>query len=173
MADSDTIKPGENRRVLVGHRIKPEVVLYCDGECDPPEGVGTGGWSYVLVNPITGKELHGCGSKQDTTNYRMEIMAVIEGLKKLKRPCNLEIVCDSMLLLNGMSEWRFNWKRLGWRRKTNPLKGELKNADLWQEVDRLLDSHTVKYTWVRSGTGDKYAQCCHVMAKAETRNTRR
>ncbi|MFA5490347.1 MAG: ribonuclease HI, partial [Candidimonas sp.] len=91
------------------------------------------------------------GGEPDTTNNRMEIMSVIQALKLLKRPCKVIVHTDSQYVQKGMSEWLDNWKRRGWRTAD---KKPVKNADLWQELDRLVQQHDVSWRWVRGHAGD-------------------
>ena len=102
--------------------------------------------------------------RAETTNNRMELMGVIEGLASLKRPCQVELVTDSQYVAKGISEWLPNWKRQGWQRKE---KGQLKpvaNVDLWQRVDSLLSIHKVRVTHVLGHRGHPENEACDRMA---------
>ncbi|HIE53836.1 MAG TPA: ribonuclease HI, partial [Chromatiaceae bacterium] len=90
------------------------------------------------------------GSEPHTTNNRMELTAVIEGLKALKRPSRVRVVTDSQYVKNGMQQWIHNWKRNGWR---TAAKKPVKNAELWKELDRLVSLHDVQWEWVRGHSG--------------------
>jgi ribonuclease HI len=130
---------------------KPEVILYTDGACKG--NPGPGGWAFVLQHPQSGKTLERFGSEPETTNNRMELLAVIEGLKVLIKPSQVEVVSDSKYVLQGLAEWMPKWKRNGWRRKEGNSFKPVKNVDLWQELDRLKSLHglTFRHVWGHSG----------------------
>ncbi|HEX9028824.1 MAG TPA: ribonuclease HI [Anaerolineales bacterium] len=123
----------------------PQVTIYTDGACDP--NPGPGGWAALLRSGTNEKVL--TGSAPDTTNNRMELTAAIEAFKALKRPCRVDIFTDSEYLKRGINEWLPGWRARGWRRK----HGALANQELWQELDRSLKTHQVKWHWVRGHTG--------------------
>lgn len=108
-----------------------------------------GGWGAWLRHGAHEKELW--GGEPDTTNNRMELMAVIQALKALKRPCHVVIHTDSQYVQKGMTEWLANWKKRGWR---TAGRQPVKNADLWQELDALVQHHEVSWRWVRGHAGD-------------------
>jgi ribonuclease HI len=140
------------------------VRLFTDGACSG--NPGPGGWAFILVHPATGKSRDSSGAEPETTNNRMELMGVIEGLTSLKRPCQVELVTDSQYVAKGISEWLPNWKRRGWQRKE---KGQLKpvaNVDLWQKVDSLLGVHNVRVTHVLGHRGHPENEACDRMAVA-------
>ena len=140
------------------------VRLFTDGACSG--NPGPGGWAFILVHPATGKSRDSSGAEPETTNNRMELMGVIEGLTSLKRPCQVELVTDSQYVAKGISEWLPNWKRRGWQRKE---KGQLKpvaNVDLWQKVDALLGVHNVRVTHVLGHRGHPENEACDRMAVA-------
>jgi ribonuclease HI len=140
------------------------VRLFTDGACSG--NPGPGGWAFILVHPATGKSRDSSGAEPETTNNRMELMGVIEGLTSLKRPCQVELVTDSQYVAKGISEWLPNWKRRGWQRKE---KGQLKpvaNVDLWQMVDSLLGVHNVRVTHVLGHRGHPENEACDRMAVA-------
>lgn len=122
------------------------VDAYTDGACKG--NPGPGGWGVLLVYGAHRKELY--GGEAHTTNNRMELRAVIEALKSLKRPSRIRIHTDSQYVHKGISEWLAGWKRKGW--KTADGK-PVKNQDLWQELDGLSSRHTVKWIWVRGHAG--------------------
>ena len=115
---------GKNNHTFAGHYITPEVQLYTDGACNSL--FKAGGWAFALVHPK--KTLTRSDCEPDTTNNRMEMTAVLEGLKALKRPCAIEIISDSSYVLQGMCSWMVKWKRYGWRL---PNGANVKNLDLW------------------------------------------
>jgi ribonuclease HI len=123
--------------------------IYTDGACKG--NPGPGGWGVFLKSGTTEKEL--CGGERDTTNNRMEMTAVIEALKALKRPCRVTLHVDSQYVLKGMTEWLTGWKARGWRTAS---KEPVKNVDLWQQMDALVNSggHEIVWRWVRGHNGD-------------------
>ena len=123
------------------------VEIWTDGACKGNPGWGGGG-ALLRQGP---HEKTVFGGEPDTTNNRMEIMSVIQALKLLKRPCKVIVHTDSQYVQKGMSEWLDNWKRRGWRTAD---KKPVKNADLWQELDRLVQQHDVSWRWVRGHAGD-------------------
>ncbi|SSY81123.1 ribonuclease HI [Alysiella crassa] len=122
------------------------VYLYTDGACKGNPGVG--GWGAVLRYGSHEKELY--GGEAHTTNNRMELTAIIQGLTALTRPCQVEICTDSQYVKNGMESWIHAWKRNGWKTAS---KQAVKNDDLWQLLDQQVQRHQVSWTWVRGHTG--------------------
>ena len=142
----------------------PEVLLFTDGACSG--NPGPGGWAYILRHVATGKNKEASGAEPETTNNRMELQAVIEGLSALKRPCYLELFTDSEYVRKGLSEWMAGWKRNGWQRRE---KGKLKpvaNAELWQQLDALIAKHRVKFTRVAGHSGHPENDRCDELAVA-------
>ncbi len=123
------------------------VDIWTDGACKGNPGLG--GWGALLTHG--GKEKTICGGEADTTNNRMELMAVIQALRLLKRPCQVRVHTDSQYVQKGMKEWLPNWKARGWRTAD---KKPVKNADLWQELDTLAAQHELSWLWVRGHAGD-------------------
>ena len=122
------------------------VEIYTDGACKG--NPGPGGWGALLV--CRGKELELCGGEAQTTNNRMELQAVIEALRKLKRPCQVKVTTDSQYVMKGIQEWMPNWKKRGWK---TAAKQPVKNADLWQQLDEEVGRHRVDWAWVRGHIG--------------------
>jgi ribonuclease HI len=141
-----------------------EIELYTDGGCS--RNPGPGGWAYILRHLPSGKEAEVFGSEPETTNNRMEIQAVVSGLATLKRPCSVELFTDSTYVGKAISEWMVGWKRNGWRRKEKGKFVELKNADLWKQMDELISRHTVKYTRVAGHSGHPENDRCDELAVA-------
>lgn len=142
----------------------PFVQLFTDGACRG--NPGPGGWAYILRHPASGTEREGSGGLAETTNNQMELMAVIEGLKALKRRSAVEIITDSSYVSKGCEEWMPNWKRNGWRRKEGTQWKPVKNVEIWQQLDVLLQQHDCKLTWVRGHDGHPENERCDVLAVA-------
>ncbi len=127
-----------------------EVELFADGAClgNP----GPGGWGNLLrVRTSAGlQEKEGSGAEADTTNNRMELMAVIQGLESLTRPCAVRLVCDSQYVLKGLTEWLPGWKRKGWKKADGK---PVLNADLWKRLDEAARPHRIKAEWVKGHAG--------------------
>ena len=104
-----------------------------------------------------------------TTNNRMELMAVIEGLSALKQPCRVEVVSDSAYVLNGLSSWMKSWKANGWRRREGKTWKEVKNVDLWQRLDELMKIHSLQFTKIKGHAGHPQNEECDRMAVEESR----
>lgn len=141
-----------------------EVVLFTDGACSG--NPGPGGWAFVLRHPTSGKEIERSGAEQETTNNRMELMAVIHGLELLKRPTHVELVTDSIYVGRGLSEWMAKWKANGWRRGSKGKSSPVKNEDLWRRLDTLVARHTLTFTHVRGHTGHPENERCDSLAVA-------
>lgn len=139
-----------------------EVEIYTDGACRG--NPGPGGWAYIMRHLPTGKEVERNGGEPDTTNNRMELMAVIEGLAALKRGCKVEVFTDSEYVRQGLMSWMANWKKNQWRRKTRSGWGEIKNVDLWKQLDELMARHFVKLTRVPGHSGHPENERCDELA---------
>ena len=126
--------------------MNARVEMYTDGACKG--NPGRGGWGTLLRYGDQEKELY--GGEPETTNNRMELMAVIEGLEALKRPVRVRIVTDSQYVKNGVTRWIAGWKRNGWRTAS---RQPVKNRDLWERLDALLQDHEVEWQWVRGHAG--------------------
>jgi len=122
------------------------VRLYTDGACKGNPGVG--GWGVLMRFNGHEKELY--GGEAATTNNRMELTAVIQGLNALTRSCTVEVYLDSEYVRNGITEWLANWKRRGWKTAD---KKPVKNAELWRELDEAAQRHTITWHWVRGHAG--------------------
>jgi ribonuclease HI len=123
---------------------QPHVELYTDGACSG--NPGPGGWGYILKHPATAKEKEASGAEAATTNNRMELMAVIQGLSALKSRSAVDLYSDSLYVLKGLKEWMKDWKARGW--KTSDKK-PVKNRELWEQLDELVGKHEVRFHWIR------------------------
>ena len=125
------------------------IEIYTDGACKG--NPGPGGWGVLLKSAGTEKELF--GGELATTNNRMELMAVIQALSALKRPCEVTMFLDSQYVLKGITEWLPGWKAKGWRTAS---KQPVKNVELWQQLDALVQQggHRIDWRCVRGHNGD-------------------
>ena len=123
--------------------------MYTDGACKG--NPGPGGWGVYLKSGGHEKELW--GGERETTNNRMELTAVIEGLAALKRPCTVALYLDSEYVRKGITEWIHGWKAKGWKTAS---RQPVKNADLWQRLDALVHqgAHKIEWHWVKGHAGD-------------------
>jgi len=128
------------------------VTIYTDGACH--KNPGPGGWGVVLKYNDIEKQLY--GGDIDTTNNRMELIAAIRALQSLKRPCNVKLYSDSQYVIKGMSEWITNWKNKNWK--------DIKNTDLWQELDGISAQHSIEWIWVKGHNGDFYNELADKLA---------
>ena len=149
---------------MSGDKKQAEVVLFTDGACSG--NPGPGGWAFILRHPGTGREVQDSGAEAETTNNRMELTAVVHGLKQLKRPAVVELVTDSVYVGTGLAEWLPRWKQQGWRRKEKGRLVPIKNEDLWRELDRLATAHTIRFSHVAGHSGHPENEACDRMAVA-------
>ena len=137
-----------------------QVVIYTDGACSG--NPGPGGWGAILE--YNGKRRELSGGEKETTNNRMELLAAISALSALKEPCAVTLYTDSQYFSNAINlGWLRSWKQKGWRRKDGPLK----NPDLWQRLDALLDTHSVKVVWVKGHAENEGNNRCDELAVME------
>lgn len=135
-----------------------EVTVYTDGACSGNPGAG--GWGTILDYKGNRKEL--CGGESQTTNNRMELTAVIEGLKALKQPCKVKVITDSQYVVNGITKgWAKSWKMNGWRKKDR--KPAL-NPELWDELLSQIEKHDVSFEWIKGHAGHPENERCDKMA---------
>jgi ribonuclease HI len=126
--------------------VTPQVLIYTDGACRG--NPGPGGWGAILISGASEKEL--CGGEPATTNNRMELMAAIQALEALKKPCKVELHTDSQYMRKGITEWVHNWKKRGWK---TAAKEPVKNEDLWRRLDGARLRHDVDWRWVKGHAG--------------------
>ncbi len=123
-----------------------KVVIHTDGACRG--NPGPGGWGVVMRYRDSSRTLSGYAAQ--TTNNRMELTAVIEALRALRRPCDVELHTDSKYVMQGIREWIDTWKRNGWR---TAARKPVKNADLWRQLDDEAARHRVRWNWVKGHSG--------------------
>jgi ribonuclease HI len=146
----------------------PRVLLFTDGACSG--NPGPGGWACILKHPATGTVKEFSGFERETTNNRMELMAVIQGLGKLKRRTDVEVLTDSEYVRKGMLEWMAGWKKNGWKKREKGKLSPIKNADLWQQLDEVKAKHQVAVTRVAGHSGHPENDRCDELAVAAYRN---
>ena len=141
----------------------PAIEVFTDGACSGNPGAG--GWGVILRYGEIEKELS--GGEENTTNSRMELTAVIEALKALKKECDITIYTDSRYVMDGVQEWMPNWKLNGW--KTTNKKSPVKNVELWQILDSLLSKHKIKWVWVKGHNGHPENERVDKLARDEAK----
>ena len=134
-----------------------KVTIYTDGACSG--NPGKGGWGAILIYAKEKKYLS--GSKQLTTNNQMELTATIEALKVILKPSNIALYTDSQYVKNGITSWIFNWKKNGWKTAN---KKPVANKDLWIELEKYVDFHSVSWFWVKGHSGDHYNEIADELA---------
>ncbi len=123
-----------------------EVAIFTDGACSG--NPGPGGWGAIMRSKGVEKELS--GGEKDSTNNRMEMMAVIVALESLTRPCSVKITTDSQYVMKGMMEWLPGWKKRNWK---TAAKKSVKNVDLWKRMEQAAQQHKLEWEWVRGHQG--------------------
>jgi len=140
-----------------------QVELYTDGACSG--NPGPGGWGAILIYKGTEKELS--GGENGTTNNRMELTAVIEGLSALKESCIVELYSDSKYVIDGLSKgWAVSWRKNGWKKAD---KKPALNPDLWERLLSLTEKHQMRYHWVKGHAENPYNNRCDELAVAESK----
>ena len=137
--------------------MSDSVVIFTDGACRG--NPGPGGWGAILISGKHEKEIW--GGDPDTTNNRMELMAAIEALTALTRPCKVELHTDSQYVKKGISEWISSWKARGWKTAD---KKPVKNEDLWRRLDEARLRHEVKWKWVKGHAGHELNERADALA---------
>ena len=124
------------------------IKIYTDGSClgNP----GNGGWAAIIIDD--NKKIRIKGSKKDTTNNQMELLAPIKALKKIPKGSNVQIFTDSKYVKSGITEWIHNWKKNGWKTAN---KQPVKNKELWTELDLMTSEFEIKWSWVKGHSTDK------------------
>lgn len=138
-----------------------EVDIYTDGACTG--NPGRGGWGAILIYGDVEKEIS--GGEDDTTNNRMELMAVIKALRLLKRQCKVSLYSDSAYVVNAFKNgWIYNWRNNGWRTAS---KTDVKNRELWEELYELVQKHEITWIKVKGHSDNEYNNRCDRMAVGE------
>jgi ribonuclease HI len=137
---------------------EPLVEIFTDGACSG--NPGKGGYGAILIFGKNTKEISGCAL--DTTNNRMELTAVIQALRQLKRPCRIRLFSDSSYVIKGMTEWLPRWVKRNW---TNAQKNPVLNRDLWETLLKVSKPHKVEWIWVRGHHGQKENERCDKLAR--------
>lgn len=150
--------------VAMNPRPRPKIQLFTDGGCSG--NPGPGGWAFILRHVATGKEKEVSGADENTTNNRMELLAVIRGLEALNCPCDVELVTDSEYVGKGLSQWMAKWKANGWRRKEGDSWKPVKNEELWRRLDELAQQHRLAYTRILGHSGHPENERCDQLAVA-------
>jgi len=143
-----------------------KVEIFTDGACSG--NPGPGGWCAILR--FKGKEKILKGSKAETTNSEMEIKAVLEGLKALKEPCEVDLYSDSQYVIKAISEWIYNWKQKNWK---NSSKKEIAHKDMWEEIYKLMQIHKINPIWVKGHSGHEENERCDKIAREEAKKTKK
>lgn len=138
-----------------------KVEIFTDGACKG--NPGPGGWGVLLRYKDKEKKLH--GGAADTTNNRMELMAVIEGLRSLTRSCDVIITTDSEYVKNGITSWIHGWKKRGWK---TSAKKPVKNEDLWRQLDGEVAKHQIEWRWVKGHSGHRENEIADELANLGT-----
>lgn len=142
---------------------KVDFQLFTDGACSG--NPGPGGWAFILRDSASGAEKKGSGAEPLTTNNRMELISVIEGLRAIEASTSkVEVVTDSNYVAKGITEWMAGWKSRGWQRKEGNKLKPVMNVDLWQALDELQMSYRIRCQWVRGHVGHPENEECDRMA---------
>ncbi len=144
----------------------PQVEIYTDGACKG--NPGPGGWGALLVAGKHRKEMF--GGEPNTTNNRMELLAVIRALEALNKPCHVVLHTDSQYVQKGISEWIHGWKARGWK---TAAKEPVKNTDLWQELDAVSQKHEIDWRWVKGHAGHDGNEAADQLANRGVESLRR
>lgn len=139
---------------------KKNIYIYTDGACSG--NPGPGGYAALIINGD--REMKVTGYNPNTTNNRMEMMAVIEGLNKVKEGSYVKVISDSNYVIKGLQEWLSEWKKRGWK---TAGKKTVKNQDLWKRLDSLVTKYNIEFIKVKGHSGDEYNERVDSLAKKE------
>ncbi len=142
-----------------------KVTIYTDGACSG--NPGKGGWGAILIYGNNKKEISGYSKL--TTNNKMELQAVIEALKLLKRQCEVDLYTDSVYVKDGITKWINNWKKNNWR---TSKKDDVKNKELWVELDELTQKHNINWNWVKGHADNELNNRVDELARQEILNNK-
>ena len=134
------------------------IKIYTDGSC--LENPGKGGWAAIIIDDGEEKEIK--GSKENTTNNQMELLAPINALKNIPKGSEVQIFTDSKYVKSGITEWIHNWKKNGWKTAN---KKDVKNKDLWTELDKLSSAFEIKWSWVKAHSKDELNNKVDLLAR--------
>ena len=134
-----------------------QVIIYTYGACRG--NPGPGGWGALIQYEGTEKEVY--GGLEETTNNQMELSAAIQGLKALNESCHVDLFTDSKYVMDGITNWIHNWKKNNWK---TAAKKEVKNKELWQQLDQLMEHHEVQLHWVKGHSGDAGNEIADLLA---------
>jgi ribonuclease HI len=150
----------------MSNEVHDIVEIFTDGACSG--NPGPGGYGAVLKYRRQVKEISGC--EHETTNNRMEMTAIIEALRQLKRPCKIKVITDSNYVVKGMTEWLPGWVRRKW---LNSQKKPVLNRDLWEELMKLNQTHQIRWIWIKGHNGHPENERCDQLARDAIKNCRR
>ena len=139
------------------------IKVYTDGSC--LENPGKGGWAAIIINDSGRIEIK--GSKENTTNNQMELTAPIMALKKIPQGSKVQIFTDSKYVKSGITEWIYNWKKNGWKTAD---KKEVKNKNLWTELDDLSNAFDIEWIWVKAHSSDELNNQVDLLARSSAGN---
>ena len=139
------------------------IKVYTDGSC--LENPGKGGWAAIIINDSGRIEIK--GSKENTTNNQMELTAPIMALKKIPQGSEVQIFTDSKYVKSGITEWIYNWKKNGWKTAD---KKEVKNKNLWIELDDLSNTFDIEWIWVKAHSTDELNNEVDLLARSSANN---
>ena len=144
--------------MLNSNSPQDKIIIYTDGACSG--NPGKGGWGAILMFKEHEKKIS--GGLKETTNNQMEIRAVIESLKIIKKSSQIIIYTDSKYVMDGITKWINGWKKNGWRTAD---RKPVKNSELWQELDQEVNRHNIEWRWVKGHSGDKYNDIADELAR--------
>ena len=139
------------------------IKIYTDGSCI--ENPGKGGWAAIILNDGNKTEIK--GNKKNTTNNQMELLAPIQALKKIPRGSKVQIFTDSKYVKSGITEWIHNWKKNGWKTAS---KQDVKNKELWLELDLLNNEFEINWNWVKAHSTDELNNEVDLLARSAANN---
>ena len=139
------------------------IKIYTDGSCI--ENPGKGGWAAIILNDGNKTEIK--GNKKDTTNNQMELLAPIQALKKIPKGSKVQIFTDSKYVKSGITEWVHNWKKNGWKTAN---KQDVKNKELWLELDLLNNEFEISWNWVKAHSNDELNNEVDLLARSAANN---